>query len=230
MADEQLFIKGDTDGEYTEFTPPTFADSIPEDHRENEIFQDVKDVSGLAVKHVTLAGELAEMKSAQPVIPEQYELPTIPEGIQADEQAMTDFTVLARELGLTQESFNKIVDFDLARAERYNTEAEKAHNKAIADGEATLKTRWGGEYETNRELASSGLRKVLGAFDDGKDIEKELAASGFLNIPSVMRLFRKIGVATSEDVFIKKDQPSSDEVPRGPDGKPRLSYPSMEDT
>ena len=229
MADEQeLFVKGDTEGEYVRFEQPTFTDQLPEDLRENESFKEVTNVGDLAERHVNTVKELTELKSAQ-TVPEQYEVPEIPEGIPKDDQGIKDFSALAKDLGLSQDTFNKIIEFDLARAERYSKGLDEFNQKALEDGEKALKDKWGPAYETNKEQASMGLRKVLGAFKDGEEIEKELKESGFLNLPSVVRVFRKIGVATSEGVFIQKDtSPDTDDIPRGKDGRPILTYPSME--
>jgi hypothetical protein len=222
MADEQeLFIKGDTDGEYAPFTPPTFAEQIPEEHR--EALDGIEDLGGLAEKYVTL-------KSAQPVIPEEYELPEIPDELNPDQQALDDFVLVAKELGLTQAQVNKIIEFDLNRADKYQQQALKAHEELIANNESLMKSRWGANYDSNKEMASSGLRKVLKTFKDGDKIEEELTSSGFLDQPSVMRLFRKIGQVTSEDVFRPHDAAPVDDRPLGIDGRPRLKYPSMGDT
>lgn len=227
MADElELFVKGDTEGEYVQYEQPTFTDQLPEDLKESETFKEVANVGDLAQRHVQISGELADLKSAQPTIPETYEVPDIPEEIK-DDKAIEGFNGLAKELKLTQEQFNKIIEFDLDRADRYTAESKEAHEAMIAANDKILKERWGTKYDENKEAASSGLRKVLGAFKDGEDIEKELTESGFLDIPSVVRVFRKIGIATSEDVFTKADTPPGEDIPRGADGQPLLDYPSM---
>ncbi len=230
MADEhELFVKGDTDGEYVAYEQPTFADQIPEDHRESEVFKEVTGVGDLAEKHVQVSGELAELRSAQPTIPETYEVPDISEDIR-DDKAIEGFSEMAKDLKLTQAQFDKIVEFDLDRADRYTSESKEDHEKMIEANEKVLKERWGTKHAENKEAASSGLRKVLGSFEDGEDIEKELTQAGFLDIPSVVRVFRKIGIATGEDVFKKGDISPTDDTPVGPDGRPRLKYPSMGDT
>ena len=232
MADQELFTKGDTEGTYELYTPPTFAESLPETHRENEMFtgdEGIKDLSGLAETHVNTVKELTDLKSAQPTVPDSYTTPTIPEGVNVDETAMSEFTALAKEAGLTQEVFDKIIAFDLARAARYDGDFQKSLDASKLAAETALKERWGTGYEANKEQASAGFRKVLGSFDDGDEIEKSLAKTGFLDNSEVMRIFRRIGEKTGEDVFVRGTQASGDEeIKRGPDGKPILTYPKSD--
>lgn len=231
MADEiQLYTQDDT-GAYVEYTPPTFADSIPEGLRENEHFNEMQSVGELAERHVSTVNELTELKSAQSV-PEQYEI-SIPDGVPKDEQGVTEFSALAKDLKLSQNQVSKIIEFDLARAKRYQEEfekeSEKSWKKHIKDGEEALKNKWGINYEENMALSSSGLARVLGTFEDGEEMEERLKKTGFLNLPDVVLLFNKIGAVTSEDVFKRGTPSPTDTVPLGPDGRPRLRYPSMGD-
>lgn len=223
----QYFTKDDTSGEYVEYTSPTFAESLPEDHRENEAFRGMENLSGLAETHVSTVKELTDLKSAQPTIPDEYTAPQIPEGVNVDETAITEFTALAKELGITQDAFNKIVAFDFARAARYDGDFQKSLDDSKLAAETALKERWGAGYEANKEQASAGFRKVLGSFDDGDEIEKSLASLGFLDNSEFMRLFRRIGQVTGEDVFVRGTQsPASKEMERAKaTGEPLLDYP-----
>ena len=231
MADDtQLFTKDDTSGEFAEFTPPTFAESLPEAHRENEMFtgdEGIKNLSGLAETHVNTVKELTDLKSAQPVVPESYTAPQIPEGANVDETAITEFSALAKEIGISQDAFDKIVAFDLARAERYNSDFDRSLEESKLAAENALKDRWGAGYEANKEQASAGFRKVLQSFDDGDEIEKSLAKTGFLDNAEVMRLFRRIGEKTGEDVFVRGTQSSGEQKMERSKAtaEPLLDYP-----
>ncbi len=223
----QYFTKDDTSGEYVEYTSPTFAERLPEAHRENEAFKGMENLGGLAEAHVNTVKELTDLKSAQPVVPESYTAPKIPEGSNVDDQAITEFTALAKELNITQDAFDRIIAFDLARAERYNGDFERSLEESKLAAENALKERWGTGYETNKEQASAGFRKVLGSFEDGDEIEKSLAKTGFLDNAEFMRLFRRIGEKTGEDVFVRGTQtPASQEMERSKTtDEPLLNYP-----
>ena len=225
----QYFTKDDTSGEYVEYQRPTFAERLPEAHRENEAFKGMDNLGALAETHVSTVTELNDLKSAH-AVPDEYTTPQAPEGVNVDETAIKDFSALAKEVGITQAAFDKIIAFDLARAERYMTDAGKAHDEAVLAAETALKERWGVGYEANKESASAGFRKVLKAFKDGDEIEKSLAATGFLDNPEVMRLFRKIGDVTGEDVFVIGTQaPASTEMERSKaTGQPILDYPKSQ--
>ena len=224
----QLFVKDDTGEGYVEFQSPTFAERLPEAHRENEMFtgdEGIKDLSGLAETHVNTVKELTDLKSAQPIIPESYTAPQVPEGINVDEQGLKDFSALAKEIGLTQAGFDKAIAFDLARTERYMKSAGDSHDAAVLAAETKLKEKWGTGYDANKEQASAGFRKVLKSFEDGDEIEKSLKATGLLDNPEFMRMFRRIGQVTGEDVFVRGSQSPGDEgIKKGADGKPILTY------
>ena len=232
MADQELFTKGDTEGTYELYTPPTFAESLPETHRENEMFtgdEGIKDLSGLAETHVNTVKELTDLKSAQPTIPDEYTAPQIPEGANVDDQGITEVMALAKELGITQDAFDKIIAFDLARGTRLDAAFDKSVVDTRASDKAWLENRWGTKYEINSEQASAGFRKVLGGFEDGDEMEKALADTGLLDNPTFKRIFRLIGEKTGEDVFVRGTQASGDEeIKRGPDGKPILTYPKSD--
>lgn len=224
MGDElQLFTKGDTEGEYVEYTapePPAFIETIPEELKEG-IGKEFRTASELAKGY-------ADLKSAQPVIPEspdKYEMPDIPEGQTFDEKAATEFKGLAHKMGLTNDQMKAIVAFDLNRAAQYDKDfdAEIATEKETAEN--ALKDRWGTNYEAGREKANKAFAMVINALKDGPQVKEKLDQLGLLNIPEVLVVFEMIGSKISEDVFKQGQAPLIDgDIPRGKDGMPMLDY------
>jgi hypothetical protein len=219
-GENTLFIKDDT-GEFKEYTPPSFVESIPEDLREH--FEGVEDVGTLAKQHV-------ELKQSLPTVPEEYEI-KFPDDFQFDEAVLDEFKGLAKELKLPQETVDKFIEFDINRAAKFNemvqemvAKEEKAAAEAKEAAVNSLKDLWGAKYEPNKEVASAGFRAVLSSFgDEAEDIEKSLG--DFTDNPYFLRLFHKIGEVVSEDVFIKPDrQPAKEHTL--PDGTPSLTYPN----
>jgi len=220
MSDElQLFTKGDTEGEYVEYTAPGFVDGIPEDLREG--VGEIGNVGDLAKGYV-------DLKSAQPIIPEspeKYEMPDIPEGQTVDEKAATEFKGIAHKMGLTNEQVKAIVAFDLSRAARYDKDFDSEMEKEKETATNALKDRWGTDYEAGRERANKAFGMVINALKDGPQLKEKLDRMGLLDIPEVLVVFETIGSKISEDVF-KTGQPATgtEDIPRGQDGLPMLDY------
>jgi len=134
----ELYTKDDTSGEYTQYTAPAFHDRLPEDLRENEHLKGVEGSAGLAQSYV-------DLKSAQPVVPEEYGFEA-PDGIKIDDTGLEGFRPLAKELGLSQEAFDKIVAFDLERAKRFDEDWQKSIKVAQEATVTELKKEWGDAY------------------------------------------------------------------------------------
>lgn len=216
MAEDTiLYTKDDTSGEYVEYTAPSFQDRLPEDLKGNEVLGDFSNSIDVAKAYV-------DLKSSLPQVPDDYEIANLPEDIPVDRQGIDDFKALAKELGISQEAFSKLIEFDLERAKRIQQEFSSVQEQAKAEAEASLKKEWGTDYNTNMEIVSKAIRTFI-----DEDIEKKLADAGFMDNPDVAKVFLRVGKAISEGTFIPGQQ-----IPPGIEtdeyGRPMLSFPSME--
>ena len=133
-----------------------------------------------------------------PSVPDKYEDFTMPEGIEVDTAMMDEFKPLAKELGLTQEAAQKLIDI------------QTKHAKAFADAEQAewddLNKQWQETAKADKEIGGDKLPEVLSNVN--KVLEKlgtealteTLEWSGMNNNPEVVRLLNRIYVN-----FMKED-------------------------
>ena len=137
---------------------------------------------------------------AKPGVPEKYEFKA-PEGMTLDEGAVKAFEPLAKELGLTQESAQKLVDL-------YATQ-KAADAKALADSWTKQQQTWNGELAADKEFGGAAFNTsknqanaVLQKFSTPDEI-KAIEAMGLGSFPPFVKALARMGKAMGEDSFVK---------------------------
>ena len=134
-------------------------------------------------------------KPADPVVPESYEL-KMPDGVELDQAATTEFTAIAKELKLDQAAAQKLADIGAKMAQRQ------------ADAHAQLVETWTEQVKTDKEIGGDKLAENLGvarkAIDTfgSPELKALLNSTGLGNHPEVVKLAFKVGKAISEDGFV----------------------------
>ncbi|NIS52203.1 MAG: hypothetical protein GWN94_14000, partial [Phycisphaerae bacterium] len=203
MDGEQiLYSKNDT-GEFEEYTPPSFQESIPEDLREHESLKEITDVGSLTKNYV-------DLYSSQPQRPENpgaYEI-AVPEEMPIVEEDLNAFKEAAYETGLTQEQFKGVMNHYLDRekrlADQYRADIERHREESLKQ----LKMEYGDAYEEKAKSASNFLI-ALGDRLGGNNVDafrKWLDDTKFGDDPMVIRLLATAAELISEDAFIKGDR------------------------
>ncbi|MEX6144622.1 peptidase [Providencia hangzhouensis] len=128
--------------------------------------------------------------------PEKYEF-TAGEGQELDKEAVAAFEPIARELGLSNEQAQKIVDvYGSTIMPQIAKQQEAAWQKQV--------TEWAETVKADKELGSvesiGYAQKALDQF--GSPELNEFLLQGFGNHPEFVRIFSKIGKAMSEDGFV----------------------------
>jgi len=151
-----------------------------------------------------------------PAAPEKYETFKVPDGVKFEGEAVEKFSALSKELGLTQEAAQKLVDFQ-ANATKVAQEQQKA------DFDAMKKT-WA---EDTRKALGADAEKQLGFAAQAREkfatpeLKTLLEDSGFTNHPEIAKLFISIGKAISEDGFV------SGKPADGPKDPAKVMYPNQ---
>lgn len=131
-----------------------------------------------------------------PAVPEQYEF-AAPEGVQLDEAQVAAFTEVAKELSLSQEAAQKIID---KMAPAMQARQLEVLQKARTDwAEATKADQEFGGEKLQENLAVA--KKAMDAFGS-PELRKLLNESGLGNHPELIRVFYRAGKAISEDGFV----------------------------
>jgi hypothetical protein len=162
--------------------------------------------------------------------PEAYEFKP-PEGNKFDDEVISTFSNVAKELDLSQGAAQKILDAIAPKvAERFVANQMAAIDKAITGWVDATKAdkALGGEKLTEnlavaeKALAAFGtpeLRKLLGNYD----AKANPNGTGLGNHPEVIRAFFNAGKAISEDKFV----PGGRQPTKGETNAARALYPNQ---
>lgn len=141
-----------------------------------------------------------EKKDEKPVVPEKYEFKA-PEGVeQLDPQALAVFEPIAKELGLSQEQAQKLVDI----YPQIQQQQAEAWSKQVTD--------WGDQVKADKEIGGDKLTASVGQAQKALDqfgtpaLRDYLESSGLGNHPELVRAFAKVGKMMSEDKIILPNQ------------------------
>ncbi len=137
-----------------------------------------------------------EAKDGAVTAPENYEF-TPAEGFDFDPRTLAAFSEVAKELGMPQESAQKILDkMAPAMAEKQQAQMEEIRNE------------WAESAKTDKEFGGDKLseslmsaKKALEAFGT-PELKTLLNESGLGNHPDVIRFMVRAGKAISEDGFV----------------------------
>lgn len=149
-------------------------------------------------KHVD--GEKPDDKEQkQEGAPEKYEF-TAGEGVELDADALKDFEPVARDLNLTNEQAQKLVDAYpkiLAGVQQRQAEAWQAQTE-----------QWAADVKADKEIGGDKLTANLSAAQRALDLfgtpelKEYLEGTGLGNHPELVKAFIKIGKAMSEDGMV----------------------------
>lgn len=162
--------------------------------------------------------------------PDKYEFKA-PDGVTFDDTVMTEFSTVAKELGLPQDAAQKVIDKLAPVIAKRNAEAAvSAMQTAAADwakATQTDKDIGGEKLNENLAVAKKGLdrfgtpelRKLLGAYD----AKTNPMGTGLGNHPEIIRAFLKAGRAISEDKFV----PGGTQPSKGERNAAKALYPNQ---
>ena len=143
--------------------------------------------------------EQAEENSEKPKVevPEEYADFTMPEGIEVDKSLTEGFKPIAKELGLTQEQAQKLVDYYASGVLSQRQEQWAGVQKGWQDTAKTDKEFGGNQFNENMGLAKSALDKF-----GTPELKQFLDQYGGGNNPEVIRFFYRVGKAMAEPQHI----------------------------
>lgn len=129
--------------------------------------------------------------------PETYEPFKVPDGTKMDEGLFNEFSAVAKEMGLSQEHAQKLVDFQAKMQQKTADES----SELIASWRAETNKLYSGKPEISTFVTKTLQgRPELGAV---------LRETGLINHPEVMKLVVDYGKALSEDLIGGGDGTSS---------------------
>ncbi|MEX0758018.1 MAG: hypothetical protein WD100_00435 [Tistlia sp.] len=163
----------------------------------------------------------------QASVPERYEL-AMPEGMALDEAMLSEFTPVARALGLDNEQAQSLADayarrmqaMAAGRLEGWNRESDRLAEAVLADpeiggGESAFAAK---RTVMKRGLAALGDRELARAIEEGRPIHP--------NSPGLLRALYRLGRAAREDGFAEGGL-AAPGAATGPQSWARSLYPSL---
>lgn len=136
--------------------------------------------------------------------PEAYEFKA-PEGAELDKDAVAQFEPIARELNLSQEQAQKLVDL-------YGSKVMPQLMKQQADTWQKQVADWGTSAKEDAEIGGDkfdgNLTRAKQAMDKfaTPQLREFLETTGMGNHPELIRVFVKVGAAMSEDSLVTSNE------------------------
>lgn len=143
----------------------------------------------------------ADAAPAAPVVPEKYEPFKAPEGSDLDADAISAFEPIAKELGLTQENAQKLVDLYSGQVTKFAEAQQKLIGDTVAEWAKTAQAdkEYGGDkFGANIAIA----QKAISDFGS-PELAKMLNETGLGNHPELIRFCLNIGKKLSEDSVVR---------------------------
>lgn len=130
--------------------------------------------------------------------PDTYADFVMPEGVEIDTELLAEAVPLFKELGLTQEQAQKLVDFQAKQVQAGSQRQVDTFNQLMTDWQTKAKNdkEFGGEkFEENVAIARAAVNKF-----GTPELKQLLEEHGVGNHPEVIRFMVKVGKLTAEDV------------------------------
>lgn len=153
--------------------------------------------------------------------PEEYGEFTLPEGVELDADALSAAAPIFKELGLSQDQAQKLVDFYATRIGEV-TSGVAAQAEALQQGwQNEIKAEWGSAFDANVAIAAKAV--ALG----GDELRSALIETGAGNHPAVIKFFHKVGQSISEDKLDGNTKTPKAGGPKTAEELVKSIYPTM---
>lgn len=139
-------------------------------------------------------------KPADAGAPEDYADFTLPDGIEIDADVMTEFKGLAKELGISQEAAQKLIDLQ--------SSMESKRAESLQQMVADQSQQWADQVKSDPEIGGEHYDKsvqlavkTIETFGS-PELRTLLNDSGLGNHPELVKFCHRIGKAISEDTLV----------------------------
>ncbi|CFQ87963.1 MULTISPECIES: peptidase [Yersinia] len=147
------------------------------------------------------ATEKANKEKKESGAPEKYEFKAPEEGQDLDAEALATFEPVARELGLSQEQAQKLVDI-------YGKDIVPKLQQQQAEAWQKQTEQWGNDVKADKEIGGDKLTANIGMAQKALDqfgtpeLRTYLEQTGLGNHPDLVRFCVKIGKSMGEDSMV----------------------------
>jgi hypothetical protein len=173
----------------------------------------------------TLLGQGGEAKKEETakVVPEKYELKP-PEGMNLDEKAVELFAPVFKEIGLSQDQAQKLVDtygpYFQQQLEAQRTESLKGFKDMVSEWGEQSKKELGADYAKKLSVVSKVIDK-----SGVKGIRELMNETGIGNNPTMIKFMLWVGEQFSQDTLADSQNKRTDS---SPEALAKKMYPTMQ--
>jgi hypothetical protein len=154
-----------------------------------------------------------EPQAKAPIVPEKYEDPKLPEGMTLNPELKTQFDAVAKELKLSQEQYQKVVDIQSKHTESQIKQTMDLFSKQINDWKDETTKELGPDPVKSLSVAAKAIDQIFTDPKENAEFRDMMKTTGLGNWRLMVKAFSFVGKQISEDRF-----------PDGrPDTKPRKS-------
>jgi hypothetical protein len=190
-------------------------EAVVEGAQDNTVNAETKEETPEAKEESLLSAAKAEEEKAEepkteeekkeeekPKTPEEYQDFTVPEGVEVSEELMAGFKGLAKEIGLTQEQAQKLVDLQTQGIVAQKKQFDEAFDAETKRWEEDSKAAFGAKFaEEMRHAARLRDEFVKADPEAGKDLVEFLDKTRVGSYPALVKFFVYYGKRLSEDKF-----------------------------
>lgn len=210
-------VANTTEGQATSQVAESTTTQAPAPGAGEQTAQQQQATGGQGTQGETTEGEKTEADKGENKAPESYDF-TAPDGKSFDSETIAAFSEVAKELNLSQDAAQKVLDKMAPAMEAKMTRAMDAA-RVQWETEAKSDKEFGGEQiAQNVALA----KKALDEFGT-PELRTLLNETGLGNHPEIIRAFYRAGKAISEDRFVGGKAPA-----KGAKDPAAVLYPSQQ--
>ena len=140
--------------------------------------------------------------NTKPVVPEKYELKA-PENTDVIPEFKQKYDELAKTLGLSQESYQKLADLQFEFSQQQMSKTMDAFNKQIQDWTDETKKELGADPAKALSVASKAIDKIFSDPKENAEFREMMKTSGLGNWRLMVKAFTYVGKAISDDKFVE---------------------------
>jgi len=140
--------------------------------------------------------------------PEKYSDFKVPEGVEVNQPMLEEFKVTAKELNLTQEEAQKLINLQVKNVQGISEGLLKTFNETLTAWKKETVQELGVDYKKELVFAGKAIEKF-----GTPELRQILNQTGIGNHKELVKFFVKIGKLVSEDTFVdgkNKTGPKSD--------------------
>lgn len=169
---------------------------VTEESKEEQKGEESSVVTKDEAKEETPKTEDSKADEVKDVAPEKYEDFTLPEGMEVDESLLNDALPVFKELNLTQDQAQKLVDLQAKTVQEEVTKQQDAWKDTMKE--------WGDQTKSDKEFGGTKFDESLVVMKQGieafgnAEFKQMLDITGVGNHPEMARFLFKVGQVVKE--------------------------------